>query len=245
MSIKSKVFAAAATLTLVGGAGAMGAMSASAATPSCGSSCVEWFSHDFGTHAHPNFILDILRQGEKVGQPAILFRASNSDRAEDFTISEQGLVSDFYTAGLVSAALNLHYGNGEGQTATTGDLEAYEIQYNPDGVDSGLCLGTATTAAAGTKISLQPCGVSSKTVWVQDWDNAAGAHSNYVPLIAGSDTNFSQPFVMTYPATAYPTDMPRAQLYTANLTGYSNGTRSNPTGVNDNQLFGYDRGVLP
>ena len=131
-----------------------------------------------------------------------------------------GLVSDFYSAGLVSAALNLHYGNGEGQTSTTGDLEAYEIQYAPYGVDSGLCVGTATTAAAGTKVSLQPCGVSSKTVWVQDWDNPAGAHLNYVPLIAGSDTNFSQPFVLTYSATAYPTDMPRSQLYTANLTGF-------------------------
>ena len=46
----------------------------------------------------------MLRQGEKVGQPIILFRASNNDPAEDFTISQQGLVSDFFTAGLVSAA---------------------------------------------------------------------------------------------------------------------------------------------
>ena len=112
MSIKSKVFAAAATLTLVGGVGAAGAMSASAATPSCGFSCIEVFNHNFGTHAHPNFILDTLRQGEKVGQPQILFRVSNSDPAEDYTISYQGLVSDFFAAGLVSAAVNLHYGGG-------------------------------------------------------------------------------------------------------------------------------------
>jgi hypothetical protein len=36
MSIKSKVIAAAATLALVGGVSAVGTLSASAATPSCG-----------------------------------------------------------------------------------------------------------------------------------------------------------------------------------------------------------------
>ena len=112
MSIKSKVFAATATLTLVAGAGAMAATSASAASPSCGGSCVNFFSRDFGTHQQPGFVVDVLRQGEKVGQPIILFRESNSDPAEDFTISNQGLVSDFFAADLVSAAVNLHYGGG-------------------------------------------------------------------------------------------------------------------------------------
>ena len=74
MSIKSKVFAATATLALVGGAGAMGATSASAATPSCGANCINFFNRDFGTHHSPQFVLDVLRQGEKVGQPIILFR---------------------------------------------------------------------------------------------------------------------------------------------------------------------------
>src|SRR6204780_1390434 len=112
MSIKSKVFAAAATLTLVGGVGAAGALSAgaaSAATPSFGYSCIDIFSHNYGTHHSPSFVLDVLRQGDKVGQPIILFRTSNSDPAEDFTISFQGTVADFYAAGLVSASLNLHY----------------------------------------------------------------------------------------------------------------------------------------
>jgi hypothetical protein len=237
MSIKSKVFAAAATLTLVGGVGTLGVASANAATPSCGRTCVEVFSHDFGTHAHPNFILDDLRQGAKVGQPQILFRASNSDRAEDYTISYQGTVADFYAAGLVTATLNLHYA----------DDFAWEIQYAPNGVDSGMCVGTPSTAASGVKVVLEPCGVSSKTVWVSDWQDRTGraAFNTYLPLINGSDTNFSRPFVLTYGATAYPTDLPRPQLYVANLTGYSNGTHSNPSGVNDNQLWGVDAGTLP
>jgi len=241
MSIKSKVFAATATLTLVGGAGAIGATSASAATPSCGPNCVNFFSRDFGTHHQPGFVLDVLRQGEKVGQPIILFRESNSDPAEDFTISQQGLVSDFFTAGLVSAAVNLHYGGG---AKGYPDFEAYEIQYAPFGVDSGLCVGVGSTAVAGTKVALEPCGVSSKTVWIKDWTNAT-IFGGYVPLINGSDTNFSQPYVLTYPSSGYPTDKPRPQLYTTNLTGFSQGSFNNPTGVNSNQLWGADAGVLP
>jgi hypothetical protein len=262
MSIKTKVLAAAATLTLVGGVGAASGLTAgtaSAATPSCGPSCVNIFSKQFGTHAHPNYVIDTLRQGEKVGQPIIQFRTANYDPAEDWTAAYQGTVADFYAAGMVSSALALHYGcipgtmaghnfpDCYGQTSTAVNDWAFEIEYAPYGVDSGLCMGLATTAIAGEGVTLQPCGVSSKTVWVVDVLDSIQTTilGGYVPLINGSDTNFSQPFVLTYPATAYPTDMPRAQLYVTNLTGYSNGTRSNPTGVDDNQLFGYDTGVLP
>src|SRR6516162_7987322 len=102
MSIKSKVLAAAATLTLVSSVGVAGALTtagtASAATPSCGHSCINIFSRVFGTHSNPRFVLDVFRQSQKVGQPLILFRTSNADPAEDFTVSFQGLVSDFFAA---------------------------------------------------------------------------------------------------------------------------------------------------
>ncbi len=243
MSIKSKVLAATATLALVGGVGAMGTLSANAATPSCGRFCVDIFSRDFGTHATPNFVLDTLRQGEKVGQPQILFRTANFDPAEDYTFSYQGLVSDFFAAGLVSAAVNLHYGGGATLgTGTFPDDAAFEIQYSPYGVDSGLCMGVAATAVAGEKVTLQPCGVSAKTVWIVDSQDTVG--HGYVPLINGSDTNFSQPFVLTYPSAGYPTDMPRPELYVSNLTGFQ-GANGFPTGtINSNQLYGADFGVL-
>jgi hypothetical protein len=243
MSIKSKVFAATAALALVGGAGAIAATSANAATPSCGGTCVDIFNHDFGTHANPAFVLDTFRQGEKVGQPQILFRVSNSDPAEDYTFSYQGLVSDFYAAGLVTAAVDLHYGGG----ATLGggtfpDDAAFEVQYSPYGVDSGLCTGVAATAVAGEGVTLQPCGVSAKTIWIVD--SADTVAHGYVPLINGSDTNFSQPFVLTYPASGYPTDKPRPQLYVTNLTG-AQGAGGLPQGtVNSSQLFGADFGPL-
>ena len=253
MSIKSKVFAAAAALTLIGGAGATWALSASAATPSCGNSCVELFSHDFGTHHHPNFVLDTQQQAQKVGQPQILFRVSNSDPAEDYTVSYQGKVSDFYAANLVSAAVELHYGGAIFPSQPLGnpafpDDYAFEIQYSPYGVDSGLCVGVPGVAVSGAKVSLQSCGISAGTVWIVDQANASTLTpvvTEYVPLINGTDTNFSHPFVLTYPGAGYPTDTPRPQLFVSNLTGFSNGSLGNPTGVNDNQLWGGDFGILP
>src|SRR6202030_4848967 len=124
MSIKSKVLATAATLTMVGGLGTAGALtagSASAATPSCGHSCIDVFSHQFGTHQHPNFVVDVLRQGEKVGQPIILFRTANFDPAEDWSVAFQGFVSDFAAAQLVSPAVALHYGCVAGTSASCFD----------------------------------------------------------------------------------------------------------------------------
>src|SRR6202042_1819502 len=224
MSIKSKVLAAAATLTLVGGVGVTGALTAgtaSAATPSCGNSCINLFSRQFGTHAEPNYVVDVLRQGEKVGQPIILFRTANFDPAEDWTAAFQGTVADFFAAGLVSAAVDLHYGGG---AAGFPNDPAFENEYAPFGVDSGLCLGLAATAFNDEGVTLQPCGVWSKTVWIVDtFDSPTTLFNGYVPLINGSDTNFSHPFVLTYPNDSFPTDKPRPQLVVTNITGSSNG----------------------
>jgi len=300
MSIKNKVFAAAATLTLVGGVGAAGAMSASAATPSAGPSAVDIFSPLFGTHHAPTDVLDVLRQGEKVGQPIILFRASNFDPAEDFSLSYQGLVSDFFAAGLVSATTELHYGGGSTLPSgvKTADDPAFEVEYSPYGVQSGLCVGVGATAAQNGKVSLQPCGVSSKTVWIADvglvpgtpttsvttiadakavvhvkgtrghtvtytntttttttlgsptsidnylTDDPTALEHGYAPVINGSNTNFSHPFVLTYSASGSPTDTPRPQLFVSNLTGFSDGSGAIVGTVNENQLWGAVYGEL-
>ena len=267
MSIKSKVFAAATTLALVGGVGTAGVLTAgtaSAATPSCGIACVNLFSYDFGTHFSPNFVVDVLRQGERVGQPIILFRTANFDPAEDWTVAFQGTVIDFFEAGLVSSAVALHYGCvpiTEGgdftdcpfnvTSATSADSSnylAFENEYAPFGVDSGLCLGVAATAFNDEGVTLQPCGVSAKTVWILDTLDqqftTAWAHG-YIPLINGSDTNFSQPFVLTYPNQSFPTDRPRPQLVVTNLTGFSFHVGNLfGTGANANQLWGATFGEL-
>jgi hypothetical protein len=254
MGLKSKVFAAAATLTLVGGVSTVGMLSAAAATPSCGDTCIDIFSREFGTHRTPNFVLDVWRQGAKVGQPIILFRTSDTDPAEDINASFNGSVDDFFAAGLVSSAVELHYGGtrgipgitlpGHGAAGFFND-PAFELEYTPFGVGSGLCVGVASTAVQGSKVSLQPCGASSKTVWIVDAGDSATVRTGYVPLVNGSDTNFSHPFVLTYPKNGYPTDKPRPQLITQNLTGFTGNFLVPVLGtINDNQLWGADFGVL-
>jgi hypothetical protein len=246
MSIKSKVFAAATTLALVGGVGTAGVLTAgtaSAATPSCGPDCINLFSAQFGTHHSPNFVVDVLRQGERVGQPIILFRSANFDPAEDWSVAFQGKTSDFFAAGLVSAAVNLHYGGG---AVGSQDDPAFELEYSPFGVGSGLCVGTATTAIQGEGVTLQPCGVTSKTVWILDTFDQPFTFffHGYAPAINGSDTNFSHPFVLTYPRNGYPTDIPRLQLQVTNLTGFSNGFGPIIGTVIDTQLWGAVFGIL-
>src|ERR1700744_4258774 len=110
MSIKSKVLAGAAALTMATGVGALATGTAHAATPSCADNCVDIFSPASGSHPRPNFLLDVLRQGQKSGQPVILYRTSNNDPAEDFQPENAGLVSDFVNAGLISKSVGLHYG---------------------------------------------------------------------------------------------------------------------------------------
>ncbi len=237
MSIKSKVLAAAATLTLVGGAaGALAAGPANAATPSCGHRCVNLFSKKFSDvlTTKPGFVLDVFRQAARVGQPVIMFQASNADPAQDFTVSLEGRVSDFVAADLASPALALHYGN---------DL-AWEIEYSPNGVNTGLCVGTPVLGGApgnNTPVSLQACGVKANTVWVTSVQNRqrGGVFTlPFVPLINGADTNFSHPYVLTYPQNGNPNDKPRPQLVTQTLHQFSRGQ------VYDNQQWSAFLGVL-
>jgi hypothetical protein len=274
MSVKSKLFATAAALTLVGGASVAGlatAGTAHAATAECGIACWDIFSGQYGTHHDPAFLVDSYKQGEATGTPIILFEASNTDPALDFTVGSPDLVSDYFQAGLVSSALALHYGceagvdfqnclaSGSlpGSTNTAGngvDDYAFEIQYAPYGAPTGECVGVAATATSGEKVSLEPCGVSGKTLWIIDndgtnWDfftdDGLTAAHGYFPLINGSDTNFSQPFVLTYPGGAYPTDKPRPQLEVTNLDGYVVIASGVPTveQVPTNQTWAADTGT--
>ena len=64
----------------VGGVGVVGTLSACAATPSCGVACVDIFTASSARTSSPNFVLDVWRQGEKVGQPIILFRTATTTR---------------------------------------------------------------------------------------------------------------------------------------------------------------------
>jgi hypothetical protein len=257
LSIRTKVLAAAAALTLAGGVSAVGALSATtawAATPSCGATCVNTYPQEYAGQSlnAPQNVLDVLRQGQKIGQAIILFRASNTDPAEDFTYTNQGPASGFYAAGLLSSSLALHYGCS-GTIAIPGgqipcaagavDDNAFELQYSPFGVDSGLCLGVAATAVSGEGVTLQPCGISSKTTWIQDTylNDKSPSPAGFWAAVNGSGTNFSNPLVLTYPSGANPVDKPRAGLLLKNLGQFSQG----PTNDDDNQLWTAFPGELP
>jgi hypothetical protein len=247
VSVKDKVLAAAAMLTLVGGAGVAvlaTAGAANAATPACGDSCIDIFSHQFGTFADPHFVMDSFKQGDAAGTRVILFRTSNSDPGEDFVYADEGLTSEFYALGLVSPEVALHFGCTtavEGHCNTfvgQGNYEAYEFMYAPYGVQTGLCTGVAATAVNGEHVTLQPCGVSSKTIWISD--NASGQLTAFAePLVNGSDTNFTDPYGLTYGGSSYPTDIPRPPLYTESVLGFSSHE------INSNQLWSAYGGVLP
>jgi hypothetical protein len=255
MSIKSKVLATAATLTLVGGVIAASTLTASpakAATASCDNTldsgnCIDIFNKLFGE----SFFVDVFRQGAHVGQPIILFRASNNDPALDFSFDFQGSVSQLAGLGLVSPLVTLHYANNV----------AWEFEYAPFGVDSGLCFGTAAVPFNGEGVTLQPCGFTGKTIWIERNSAFAGVtlkpvtvggktipagspctlgdafslagncsafsslnDGDFTPLISGGTTTFTHPQVLTYPQNGFPTDLPRPQLFTHTLQTFANGT---------------------
>src|SRR5215212_10488593 len=161
MSVRRKVLAVAAMLTMVGGLSTVGTRSASAATPQCGPNCIQIFSAKFGTNANPNFVETVLGGVGAVGQPTILARPSSANPAGDFiaTAPGKGLVSDFFDAGMVSAAVNEHYGSER----------AAQIEYAPFGEPTGLCAGLATTAYQNEGLTLQPCSIpGGTTVWIID-----------------------------------------------------------------------------
>jgi hypothetical protein len=256
MSVKSKVLASAAALTLVGGVGMAGLASsgiANAATSECGNHCVDVFSPQFGHHLSPNFVVDSYKQGQATGTPVILFQVSNSDPAEDMAYGTPDTVVDYFEAGLVGPNVALHYGCVAGADFANCfagvDDWAFELQYTPYGAPTGECVGVAATATAGEHVTLQPCGVSGKTLWIIDnfgiqWQEII---SGYLPLINGSDTNFSQPFVLTYPSNGNPIDKPRPVLETTNLQGsvvLHHGAPTPVIDVNSNQLWGVDVGQL-
>jgi hypothetical protein len=146
MSIKTKGLATAAALTVAGGLSTAATLPATASTTQCGSACVQIFSKMFG----PGFVESAVQGIPAAGQPTIVHRASDSDPTGDFInpLGHPVLVSTFYAQGMVSAAVNAHYG----------PEPAVQVEYAPFGQPTGLCAAVATTAYQNEGLSLQPCG---------------------------------------------------------------------------------------
>ena len=245
MSVKAKIAAGAATFGLVGGGLAMaGTMTASAATPNCGDNCSQIFTQKYG----PQYLVDVYQARAAANQPVILFQRSNSDPAEDFVVKDLGTVDSFYTSyGLVTPQFAHTY---------SGDT-AFEVQYQPYGLNSNFCLSTWSNEAPqpGYKVRLEPCGQYSNSLWaadtasdtppvgtseVFDYRSTGADFAPYrydVALINGASANFSNPLVLNYPA-GNPTDMPRPILNVQPEKQYSDGTTF------DNQEWGTVNGAV-
>jgi hypothetical protein len=227
MFVKRAIVAAAATLALVGGAAIAVPVSANAETQQCGSGCVELYGGLPGiTLGHPSFIIASDNQGTVAGTSVILSGVSSTDPGEDFTSTAAGTVSHFYQLGLVTASLDQVYG----------DDEMYEFQYSPFGAATGECIGVVGTAVAGRPVTLQDCGISPKTFWFAD--SSASITGSFVPLINGSSVLGSDPFVLTYPSGASPTDSPNPGLEVESVQENAAGQ------VSGNQLWSELSGVL-
>ena len=189
MSIKRKARTVAAAL-IVGGVSAFSTQAASAATPACGPTCLSVFSSELGTYATPNFVEHVFGGRARVGTPTGLTTASSSDPSEDFINPHPGTVADYYALGLVSAAVNRQFGT----------LTASQLEYTPDGIPSGLCVGIATEPYPGEAVSLQSCTIPGRTVWIIDTaDSPATASAGLFPIVSGATRDFAHPFTMTYP----------------------------------------------
>jgi hypothetical protein len=234
MSVKGMIAAGAAALAVAGGAAVAVTFQAHAATPSCGAACVDVFSAIPATPDQPGFVIESYEQGQATGTPIVLADAGHTNPAEDFTVSSPDLVYDFYQAGLVTSYVALHFGciaGADFPTCPAGSANdyAFEIQYSPYGAPTGECVGLAAAPTAGEHVTLQPCGVSGKTLWIPDTSAPA---SGFFPLINGEDPSS---LGLTYPGTsAGPGTTPTPVLEMASL----------PESAPDSQLWSLPTGVI-
>jgi hypothetical protein len=226
MSIKSKMVAATAVLSLAGGLSAAGLLPASAATPQCGNACVEVYSMKYATPASLGFVETVFLGIALPGVPTIVRPASSSNPAEDLIIPMAGPVSRFYAQGMVSAAVNEHYGS---ETAV-------QLEYAPHGNPTGLCAAVVTAAYQNERLSLQPCSTPGTTVWILDVADSPATAPAYFPIVNGSDTDFVHPFAMTI--LGNPAYRPFTPIIMQHLRG-------NPGSVPANQLWGAHHGTTP
>ena len=229
MSFKRKARTV-ATALVVGGVSIIATQAASAATPACGPNCLSVFSSELGTYASPNFVEHVFGGTARVGTPTGLNTASSSDPSEDFINPHPGTVADYYEMGMVSAAVNRHYGT----------LTASQLEYTPDGIPSGLCVGIATDPFQGEPLSLQSCTVPGRTVFIIDTADSPGtAAVGLFPIVSGATRDFAHPFTMSYPShvDTAATTLPPIRLRHLQFRG-------DQRAVPAKQLWGVAKGVV-
>jgi hypothetical protein len=114
------------------------------------------------------------------------------------------------------------------------NLGAAQLEYAPLGQPTGLCVGVPTSPYSGEALSLQPCTVPGRTVWIIGTATSA----MFFPIISGATTDFVHPFAMTYPRHVdTDTMLPPIRLFHLRFRGPARA-------VPDTQLWGVKLGVL-
>jgi hypothetical protein len=223
MFITRKMWSLVATLALLGASVAtVLSATATAATPQCGMSCSSVYNKGLG---FPGPVEDILDGVATVGQAVILKPNTNSDPSED-QMSHLGTVSTYFAAGMISADANSHF---------AGNAKAVQIEYAPNGVATGLCVGLDSLPHENQGLTLQPCSTPYVTVWILDF-----AHSpvpGYFAIINSATTDFDHPFAMSLNADETSSDQQLLQILVRRLQ-WGNGDKTLP----DDQLWNIKQG---
>jgi hypothetical protein len=188
---------------------------------------VEVYSAKFYMPPNLGFVETVFLGIPVRGVPTVVSPASGSNPAQDLIVPLHGPVpvSQFYAAGMVSAAVNAHYGG----------YYAVQLEYAPYGKPTGLCTAVATTAYQDEALSLQPCSAPGTTVWILDFADSQLKGQMEFAIINGSDTDFTHPFAMTILGN------PAQQLFTPIILQHLIG---NPGNVPTNQLWGRNQGPV-
>lgn len=207
--------AAAACLTLGFGAPALAGVHQAGnakpqATSACGFQCFDLSNLQLG----PSFIQN---KSNTTGSKVNLRQAANIYTNEDFIDDAVGTVATYCSATPTDQEFN---STGYICTHYASDT-VYEADFAPDSVETGNCVGVATANLAGQNVTLQPCGETTRTLWIADAGDGVFHHGHlYTPWIQGSDTNLSHPLVLTLnTGTKKPAD--GLQVSRENLSGSS------------------------
>jgi hypothetical protein len=184
---------AAAILATLGGTAAQASTHANRpdATPACGGYCFNLSSLEYGPYLIQNaYIRGDNGTGGRVGQFLNLKTATNTSPNEDFTGAAVGDLGDFCG--------NLIPGTSYVCVNYPADYPVFESNWAPFGNASGLCAGVAVANQNKEPVTLQPCGVTAKTLWVGDLEDQTTVYGNlYTPWVNASDPNYSHPLVLT------------------------------------------------
>jgi hypothetical protein len=172
------------------------------ATPACGLDCINLFSEQTG----PGQIESVYVPGSngqahsaKAGDRIDLKAGNLTYTNEDFSATVDENVGQACSDGDLAARSYtcLHFATETAPGVYTGAGPVYELNWSPDGDQSGMCAGLATAGTAGESVTLEPCGASALTLWAGDDADAhqVGAYF-YEPFVNGSDGSSTMPLVL-------------------------------------------------